>query len=92
MRKDIYDMINWWLEKGVDGFRLDVINLISKTPGLPDGLPALKGLVGAIGYEHMFYGPKLHEYLREMRKNTFDKHNAFTVGEGAGIGLKLPNS
>lgn len=88
MRKDIYDMINWWLEKGVDGFRLDVINLISKTPGLPDGLPALKGLVGAIGYEHMFYGPKLHEYLREMRKNTFDKHNAFTVGEGAGIGLE----
>lgn len=88
MRKDIYGMINRWLEKGVDGFRLDVINLISKTPGLPDGVPALSNLVGAVGYEHMFYGPKLHDYLREMREKTFDKYNAFTVGEGAGIGLE----
>ncbi len=88
MRKDIYQMINRWLEKGVDGFRLDVINLISKTPGLPDGVQSLSGLVGAVGYEHMIYGPKLHDYLREMRKMTFDKYNAFTVGEGAGIGLE----
>ena len=88
LRHDLYCMINRWLEKGVDGFRLDVINLISKTKGLPDGSKALEGLVGAIGYEHMFYGPKLHEYLKEMRKETFDKYNAFTVGEGAGIGLE----
>ncbi len=88
MRNDVYKMINRWLEKGVDGFRLDVINLISKTPGLPDGVPSLSNLVGAIGYEHMFYGPKLHDYLKEMRKMTFDRYNAFTVGEGAGIGLE----
>lgn len=88
LRQDIYAMINRWLERGVDGFRLDVINLISKMPGLPNGAKVLFDLVGAIGYEHMFYGPKLHEYLKEMRAETFDKHNAFTVGEGAGIGME----
>ncbi len=89
MRKDIYKMINFWLDKGVDGFRLDVINLISKPQDFPDGEEGLGDLLGAIGYEHIFYGPRLKEFLSEMNKETFSKYDAFTIGEGAGIGLEL---
>lgn len=62
LRREVYDMIDWWLAKGVDGFRMDVINLISKD-GLADGSEALAGAIGLRGIEHYFYGPRLHEYL-----------------------------
>ena len=88
MRQDVYKLIRWWLDKGVDGFRLDVINLISKTPGLPDGNDFIGSLMGFRGIEHYFYGPHLHEYLREMRKEAFDPYDAFTVGETPGIGIE----
>lgn len=89
LRRDLYDMINWWLEKGVDGFRLDVISFISKTPGLPDGQELVGTLMGFKGVEHYFYGPRLHEYLREMNENTFSKYDAFTVGECQGTGIEM---
>ncbi|MDO4379499.1 MAG: alpha-glucosidase [Clostridia bacterium] len=89
LRHDLYDMINWWLEKGVDGFRLDVISFISKTPGLPDGHETVGALMGFKGVEHYFYGPRLHEYLREMNENTFSKYDAFTVGECQGTGIEM---
>ena len=89
LRRDLYDMINWWLEKGVDGFRLDVISFISKTPGLPDGQELIGTLMGFKGVEHYFYGPRLHEYLREMNENTFSKYDAFTVGECQGTGIEM---
>lgn len=89
LRHELYDMINWWLEKGVDGFRLDVISFISKTPGLPDGQELIGSLMGFKGVEHYFYGPKLHEYLREMNENTFSKFDAFTVGECQGTGIEM---
>lgn len=89
LRKDIYKMINWWLEKGVDGFRLDVINYISKEAGLPNGNEAIGDLMGFYGVESYFYGPNLHKYLKEMRKETFDKHEAFTVGETPGVGMEM---
>ena len=60
VRKEVYDMVSWWLEKGVDSFRMDVITLISKTPGLPDGSPTVARLFGC-GTEHYSWGPKLHE-------------------------------
>lgn len=65
LRKEIYHMINFWLDKGIGGFRLDVIDLIGKEP---DKLITANG-------------PKLHEYLREMKENTFGNYDVLTVGE-----------
>jgi len=89
LRKDLYEMINWWLDKGVDGFRLDVISFISKADGLPDGNPTVGTLMGFKGVEHYFYGPRLHKYLHEMAENTFNKYDAFTVGECQGTGIEM---
>lgn len=89
LRKDIYKMINWWLERGVDGFRLDVINYISKEAELPQGNEIIGKLMGFYGVESYFYGPNLHKYLKEMRAETFDKYGAFTVGETPGVGMEM---
>lgn len=89
LRKDLYDMINWWLDKGVDGFRLDVISFISKQDGLPDGNDNIAAMMGSHGVEHYFYGPRLHKYLNEMAENTFNKYDAFTVGECQGTGIEM---
>ena len=89
LRKDIYAMINWWLDKGIDGFRLDVINYISKREGLPEGNKTIGKMMGYYGVEHYFYGPHLHEYLQEMRRETFDKYDVFTVGETPGAGIEM---
>ena len=88
LRREVYDMIDWWLAKGVDGFRMDVINLISKD-GLADGSEALAGAIGLRGIEHYFYGPRLHEYLAEMRRESFGRYDAVTVGETAGLGMQM---
>lgn len=79
LRKDIYKMINFWLDKGVDGFRLDVINLISKNQNFPDDT-----LADASSDGRRFYtdGPRIHEFLKELTKNTFGKkEESLTVGE-----------
>jgi oligo-1,6-glucosidase len=68
VREDVGDMVGWWLQKGVDGFRMDVINYISKRSGLPQGNEKIGALMGYYGVEHYFYGPRLHEYLHEHRK------------------------
>ncbi len=88
LRKEILDMVRWWLEKGVDGFRMDVINLISKADGLPDGDEMIGQMMGFCGIEHYFYGPRLHEYLKEIRKEAFEPYQAFSVGEMPGIGMQ----
>ncbi len=89
VRDDVVRMVNWWLDKGVDGFRMDVINYISKEPGLPDGDEAVGGMMGYMGIEKYFYGPKLHEYLRELHEKAFAPHGAFSVGETPGIGRRM---
>lgn len=89
LRNEIYQMINWWLQKGIDGFRLDVINYISKEPEFLNGNESIGKLMGYYGIENYFYGPKLHEYLKEMRRETFDKYDVFTVGETPGIGMEM---
>lgn len=89
LRQEIYEMVRWWLEKGVDGFRLDVINYISKQPGLPDGDPFVGELMQFYGIENYYYGPNLHRYLRELRREAFDPFNAFSVGETPGIGIEM---
>lgn len=89
LRLEIISMVNWWLEKGVDGFRMDVINYISKTEGLPDGNESIGKLIGYTGIEHYFYGPHLHEYLRELQAESFHEFHAFSVGETPGIGMQM---
>ena len=89
VRRDVIAMIKWWLDKGVDGFRLDVINYISKKDGLPDGNDLIGQLMGFYGVEHYFYGPRLHEYLKEIKKEAFEPYDAFTVGETPGIGMEM---
>ena len=89
VREKLIDMINWWLDKGVDGFRMDVINYISKEPGLPQGNDVIGNMMGFHGIEHYYYGPKLHKYLKEIREKAFDPHEAFSVGETPGVGMKM---
>ncbi|MCL2343547.1 MAG: alpha-glucosidase [Firmicutes bacterium] len=89
LRAEIHKMVRHWLEKGVDGFRLDVINYISKAPGLPDGDPFIGALMGYTGVERYFYGPRLHEFLRELRKEAFAPYGAFSVGETPGVGVQM---
>ncbi len=89
LRSEVISMINWWLDKGIDGFRMDVINCISKQKGLPDGDELIGKMMGLTGIEHYFYGPHLHEYLREINKKAFEPHNAFSVGETPGLGMQM---
>ncbi len=89
LRKEIETMIRWWLAKGVDGFRMDVINYISKREGLPEGDESIGKLMGYYGIENYYYGPKLHDYLRELKKEAFEPYQAFTVGETPGVGMHM---
>ncbi len=89
VRHEVSDMVRWWLQKGVDGFRMDVVNYISKRSGLPDGNAQVGALIGHTGVEHYFYGPKLHEYLKELKCDAFAPFNAFSVGETPGIGMEM---
>lgn len=76
VREEVKDVMRFWLDMGVDGFREDVITYISKKPGLPNGFP----LPVACGLEHYNRGPNLDKYLAEFRAAT-DKYNCVTVGE-----------
>lgn len=89
VRHEVKELVCWWLEKGVDGFRMDVINYISKREGLPDGDKLIGMLTNFTGMEHYYYGPRLHEYLRELKNSAFLPYNAFTVGETPGIGMEM---
>jgi oligo-1,6-glucosidase/alpha-glucosidase len=77
VREDVYEMMNWWLEKGIDGFRMDVINMVSKPRGLPDGDPANDW----VGIDQFTDGPNALAYLTEMAEATYDDYDAMTVGE-----------
>ncbi|MEJ1195514.1 glycoside hydrolase family 13 protein [Pseudarthrobacter sp. CCNWLW207] len=86
VRAAVYDMMNWWLDRGVDGFRMDVINFISKNPSLPDG-PRADGMLYGDGGPHYICGPRIHEFLQEMHQEVFagrDK-DLLTVGEMPGV-------
>ena len=72
VRKEIYDMINWWIDKGVEGFRLDVIDQIAKEPD----------------HHITINGPRLHDFLRELSMETFQRANLITVGEAWGADLE----
>jgi trehalose-6-phosphate hydrolase len=78
VRREVYDMMKFWLDKGVDGFRLDVVNLLSKDQRFLDD----DGSTG-LGDGRKFYtdGPKIHEYLHEMNQEVFSHYDIMTVGE-----------
>lgn len=85
VRDEVYDMMTWWLDKGIDGFRMDVISLISKDQSFPD-YPE-----DATGYSHHRYvanGPRVHEFLKEMNRRVLSRYDIITVGETAGVTLE----
>ncbi len=86
VRHAVYAMMRWWLDRGVDGFRMDVINMISKVTALPNGAPSTAGRSQpalADGAPFFFNGPRLHEYLQEMHLQVLGDHPTavLTVGE-----------
>lgn len=89
VRNEVIDLVSWWLQKGVDGFRMDVVNFISKREGLPEGNEKIGALMGYYGIEQYFYGPHLHDYLREMKNEAFAPFGAFSIGETPGIGMEM---
>jgi oligo-1,6-glucosidase len=84
VRNEVYDLMKFWLDKGVDGFRMDVIPFISKREGLPDLPPEY------MAKPQYFYamGPHLHEYLQEMNRQALSKYDVMTVGEAFGVTLE----
>lgn len=83
VRQAVFDMMTWWCDKGIDGFRMDVISMISKQEGLPDmptgGAPYASCNLGCCN------GPHVHEYLQEMRQKVLSRYDLLTVGECAGM-------
>jgi oligo-1,6-glucosidase len=86
VRRAVHDIVRWWLERGVDGFRMDVINFISKDPALPDGEVAPGQRYGD-GSPHFFTGPRVHEFLRELHDEVFAerREDLLLVGEMPGV-------
>jgi oligo-1,6-glucosidase len=87
LRKEIYKMMNWWLDKGIDGFRMDVINMISKPQNLMD-LPdaSLDGYTANLSA--ITNGPRVHEFIQEMCRETVSRYDVMTVGETPGTSLE----
>lgn len=85
VREEVYSMMTRWFDKGIDGFRMDVISLISKDQSFPDG-PTYGGLYGS--FESCANGPRVHEFLQEMNKKVLSKYDIMTVGECAGVTLE----
>ena len=86
VRSAVHAMMRWWLDRGVDGFRMDVINYISKVTDLPDAHSA-SGALYADGFEHYASGPRIHEFLQEMHREVFAGRpdRLLTVGEMPGV-------
>ena len=84
LRQEIYTMMQWWLNQGVDGFRMDVINLISKRSGMPNDPEVADGNHGS-SMVFSANGPNVHQYLQEMNQQVLSKHNIITVGETPGV-------
>ena len=86
VRKKVFDMMTWWCDKGIDGFRMDVISLISKTKEMPDG--KINGFYGDYG-PYCVHGPNVHRYLQEMNEKVLSKYDIMTVGETPGVTPEL---
>ncbi len=88
VRQAVYKMMHWWFEKGIDGFRMDVMPLISKREGLPDiCYDSFNETVQKL-YAN---GPRVHEFLQEMHREVFIHYDALSLGEGVGIPAEMAN-
>ena len=86
VRKEVFRMMDWWCQKGIDGFRMDVISMISKVSGLPDGAQQENGYGDFSPF--VCNGPHVHEYLQEMNREVLSKYDLLTVGECPGVTTK----
>ena len=83
VRDEVYDMMTWWCDKGIDGFRMDVISMISKIQSYPDG-EVFDGVYGNAN-PYVCNGPRVHEFLQEMNRRVLSRYDIMTVGEAAGV-------
>ena len=86
VRREVYDMMTFWCEKGIDGFRMDVISMISKNQAFPDG-EVKNGLYGDFN-PYCVHGPRIHEFLQEMNKEVLSRYDIMTVGETSGVTIE----
>jgi oligo-1,6-glucosidase len=84
VRQEVYDLMKFWLDKGVDGFRMDVIPFISKDTTFP----ALPAEYNGNFVAYYAQGPRLHEYLKEMNREVLSRYDVMTVGEGSGVSIE----
>lgn len=80
VREDVYDMVRWWLDKGIDGFRLDAINIISKPAGFPDD-PSMDFEHHGASTAFVINGEMVHPWMKELTAKVFDHYDVMTVGE-----------
>ena len=83
VRDEVYDMMTWWCDKGIDGFRMDVISMISQVQPYPDG-EVFDGVYGNAN-PYVCNGPRVHEFLQEMNRRVLSRYDIMTVGEAAGV-------
>ncbi len=84
MRREIYNMMNWWLDKGIDGFRVDAISHIKKVDGFPD-MPNPDGKKYVDSFDMHMNIDGIQKYLKELKEETFAKYDIVTVGEANGV-------
>ena len=86
VRDAVFSMMTWWCEKGIDGFRMDVISMISKPDEPWTDAPTYGGLYGSSGIT--FNGPRVHTYLQEMNRRVLSRYDLMTVGETPGVNIQ----
>ncbi|OJH42062.1 glycoside hydrolase family 13 protein [Cystobacter ferrugineus] len=84
VRREVHDMMRFWLDKGVDGWRMDTINMLSKHPGYPEGRP-IPGTPLTDGGPYFLNGPRVHEFIQEMHREVLAHYDVMTVGETPGV-------
>jgi alpha-glucosidase len=87
VRQDLYEMINWWLDNGIDGFRVDAISHIKKVKGFPD-MPNPESKRYVPSFDGHMNRPGIHTFLDELKRETFDKYDIMTVGEANGVSVE----
>ncbi|MGD6842355.1 glycoside hydrolase family 13 protein [Bacillus infantis] len=84
VREALYDVVNWWLEKGIDGFRIDAISHIKKRPGMPD-LPNPENKKYVSSFDMHMNQEGIHEFLQEFKEKTYANYDSMSVGEANGV-------
>lgn len=86
VRDEIYDLMSWWCDRGVDGWRMDVISMISKDQNFPDGKLKKNGY--GENSRFVMNGPRVHEFIQEMNERVLSRYDIMTVGEAQGVSLE----